>query len=64
MDPSADGWMKQTFSIWLPQRLPLALVGWWAYCTHHLALQWEVTSQEDYVITANDTHYHSHVTSL
>lgn len=27
VDPSADGLMKQTFSIWLPQWPPLALVG-------------------------------------
>lgn len=33
VDPSADGWMKQTFSIWLPQRLLLGL-----YCTHIIRL--------------------------
>ncbi len=58
VDPSAGGWMKPTFSIRSPQWL------WWAllYTSSGSPLGSNLT--EDYVVTANDTHYHSHVTAL
>lgn len=57
VNPSTVRWLNWTFSIWLPQWACWAVL--YTFCS---PMGSNLT--KDYVVASNDTHYHSHITSL